>query len=212
MAVREFGVSPVPFARTLILQSPGGSNLGRREGSCHMKLIRKLSPWSLLYSITMALACLVSFWIMTHLLNPIVAKDDDVLGGMWAAVAAAFVFREARFNSIAAGVSRLVATFVSIVLCLAYLHVAPPSAVGMAILLAIGALIMILLDRREELITTGITTIVVMAVAMLSPDPRNQPLLRFVDTLVGVGVGVLCSFVVTVVFARLSGNAAQQSQ
>src|ERR1700689_1376153 len=135
-----------------------------------MKLLRRLSAWSLIYSITMALACLVSFWIMTHLLNPIVAKDDDILGGMWAAVAAAFVFREARFNSIAAGASRLVATFVSIVLCLVYLYAAPPSAVGMAILLAVGALIMILLDRPEELITTAITTIVVMVVAMLSSD------------------------------------------
>jgi uncharacterized membrane protein YccC len=177
-----------------------------------MKPVRRLSAWSLIYSITMALACLVSFWIMTQLLNPMVAKDDDLLGGMWAAVAAAFVFREARFNSFAAGASRLVATFVSIVLCLVYLYVAPPSAVGMAILLAVGALIMILLDRREELITTGITTIVVMVVAMLSPDPRNQPLLRFIDTLVGVGVGVLCNLVVTVVFARLSSKAAAQGE
>jgi uncharacterized membrane protein YccC len=186
--------------------------MAEREGSCLMKLVRRLSAWSLIYSITMALACLVSFWIMTRLLNPIVAKDDDLLGGMWAAVAAAFVFREARFNSIAAGTSRLVATFVSIVLCFAYLLAAPPSAVGMAILLAIGALIMILLDKRQELITTGITTIVVMVVAMLSANPRNQPLLRFIDTLVGVGVGVLCNFVVTVVFARLSSKAVAESQ
>jgi uncharacterized membrane protein YgaE (UPF0421/DUF939 family) len=177
-----------------------------------MNLIRKLSAWSLIYSVTMALACFASFWIMTHLLNPVFAKDDDILGGMWAAVASAFVFRETRFNSIAASASRLVATFVSFVLCLAYLYVASPNAVGMAILLAIGALIMILLDRRDELITTSITTIVVMAVAMLSPDPRNQPLLRFADTLVGVGVGVLCSLVVTVVFAGLSRKAAAQSQ
>ena len=148
-----------------------------------MALIRKPSAWSLIYSIAMALACLVSFWIMTRLLNPIVAKDDDLLGGMWAAVAAAFVFREARFNSIAAGTSRLVATFVSIVLCFAYLLVAPPSAVGMAILLAIGALIMMLLNRREELITTGITTIVVMVVAMLSPNPRKCGLVHYVSTL-----------------------------
>jgi uncharacterized membrane protein YccC len=177
-----------------------------------MKLVRRLSAWNLIYSITMGLACLVSFWIMTKLLNPIVAKDDDLLGGMWAAVAAAFVFRDTRFNSLAAGTSRLVATLVSILLCFAYLLEVPPSAVGMAILLAIGALIMLLLDRREELITTGITTIVVMVVAMLSPNPRNQPLLRFVDTLVGVGTGVLCSFVVTVVFARLSSKATARSR
>jgi uncharacterized membrane protein YccC len=173
-----------------------------------MNLIRKLSAWSIVYSITMAVACLLSFWAMTHLLNPVAAKDDDLLGGMWAAVAAAFVFRETRFDSIAAGVSRLAGTSVSIVLCLVCLYIAPPSAVGMAIVLALGALIMILLDRRDELITTGITTIVVMVVAMLSRNPHNQPLLRFVDTLVGVGVGVLCNLVVTVAFASLSRRAA----
>jgi uncharacterized membrane protein YccC len=71
---------------------------------------------------------------------------------------------------------------------------------------------MFLLNRREELITTGITTIVVMVVAMLGPDPRNQPLLRFIDTLVGVGVGVLFNSVVTVVFASLYSKTAAQSQ
>jgi hypothetical protein len=144
-----------------------------------MRFRGKLSAWNLIYSIVMALASYTSFWIMTHLLNPIFAKDDDILGGMWAAVATAFVFRETGFNSIAAGASRLVATFVSFVLCLAYLYVASPNAVGIAILLAVGALIMILLDRRDELITTGITTIVVMAVAMLSSDPRREK--GFVD-------------------------------
>jgi uncharacterized membrane protein YccC len=177
-----------------------------------MKLVRRLSAWNLIYSITMGLACLVSFWIMTKLLNPIVAKDDDLLGGMWAAVAAAFVFRDTRFNSLAAGTSRLVATLVSILLCFAYLLVAPPSALGMAILLTVGALIMILLDRREELITTAITTIVVMVVAMLSPNPRHQPILRFIDTLVGVGAGVLCNYAVTVVFARYSSKVVAPSR
>jgi uncharacterized membrane protein YccC len=176
-----------------------------------MTLIRKLSAWSCIYSAAMALACFVSFRIMTELLNPIVAKDDDLLGGMWAAVAAAFVFRETRSNSIASGASRVVATFVSFVLCLIYLSLAPPNAVGMAMVLAAGALLMILLDRREELITTSITTIVVMVVAMLSPNPRGQPLLRLIDTIVGTGVGVLCDGAVTVVFARLLGNARSQN-
>jgi uncharacterized membrane protein YccC len=208
-AAREFAISRASANQC---NFPAARTWAAGQEACLMNLMRKLSVWSLIYSITMALACFVSFWMMTHLLNPIVAEDDDLLGGMWAAVAAAFVFREARLNSIAAGTSRLVATFVSIVLCWAYLYFAPPSAVGMAILLAVGALIIILLDRREELITTGITTIVVMAVAMLSPDPRKQPLLRFIDTLVGVGVGVVCNLVVTVVFAGLSSKAAAQSQ
>jgi uncharacterized membrane protein YgaE (UPF0421/DUF939 family) len=52
---------------------------------------------------------------------------------------------------------------------------------------------MILLDRREDIITTGITTTVVMVVAAMSPkDAWQQPFLRLIDTVVGIGVGIGC--------------------
>ena len=59
-----------------------------------MNAFGRLSAYNIVYSIAMALACLISFWIVTHLLNTIVVRDDDLLGGMWAAVATAFVFRD----------------------------------------------------------------------------------------------------------------------
>ena len=59
-----------------------------------MNAFGRLSAYNIVYSIAMALACLISFWIMTHLLNTVVVRDDDLLGGMWAAVATAFVFRD----------------------------------------------------------------------------------------------------------------------
>jgi multisubunit Na+/H+ antiporter MnhB subunit len=50
---------------------------------------------------------------------------------------------------------------------------------------------MSLLGRPDEVITTGITTAVVMVVAAISPDHAwKQPILRVVDTIVGVAVGV----------------------
>jgi multisubunit Na+/H+ antiporter MnhB subunit len=50
---------------------------------------------------------------------------------------------------------------------------------------------MSLLDRPDDIVTTGITTAVVMVVAGLSPTSAwKQPILRLVDTIVGVGVGV----------------------
>jgi hypothetical protein len=51
-----------------------------------------------------------------------------------------------------------------------------------------------------------------MVVAMLSPNPRHQPILRFIDTLVGVGMGVLCNYAVTIVFARYSSKVVAQSR
>ena len=146
---------------------------------------------NLAYSISMALACLIAYWLMTDVLNKIVSPDDDLLGGMWAAVAAAFVFRDARQASLSAGLSRLIATFISFALCLVYLAIAKPAPLGMALLVAMGTFVLVLINRREEIITTAITTIVVMVVAILDPtDAVKQPLLRMVDTVVGVAVGV----------------------
>jgi uncharacterized membrane protein YccC len=63
----------------------------------------------------------------------------------------------------------------------------------MAALIGLGTVIMMLLGRREDIVTTGITTAVVMVVAAISPqDAWQQPLLRLVDTIVGIAVGIGC--------------------
>jgi uncharacterized membrane protein YccC len=76
-------------------------------------------------------------------------------------------------------------------LCLLYLLLFPFQPLGMAVLIGLGTLVMMLLDRREDIVTTGITTAVVMVVAAMSPrDAWQQPLLRLIDTIVGIAVGV----------------------
>jgi hypothetical protein len=138
----------------------------------------------------------ISYWIMTHVLNPLVGRDDELLGGMWAAVAAAFVFRDTSSAARSAGISRLSATAVSCLLCFALMLFVRPSPLGMALVLVVGTLLLIAMNRRDEIITMAITTLVVMVVAILSPhDALVQPLLRFIDTLVGVAVGVACLWV-----------------
>jgi hypothetical protein len=50
-----------------------------------------------------------------------------------------------------------------------------------------------LLGRRDDIILTGITTTVVMVVVAIDPnEPWRQPLLRLVDTVVGIIVGLTC--------------------
>jgi hypothetical protein len=180
----------------------------------------KLSAYNIVYSIAMALACLISFWITTSLLNKVVARYEDLLGGMWAAIATAFVFRgtdRARVGvfpdtsraSLSAGATQLVATSVSFALCLAYLSLARPSASGMALLLAAGTGILLLFNRHGEIVPTAITTIVVMVVAISNPtDALHQPPLRLMDTLVGITVGVACSLAVAFSFRRRGHGAA----
>lgn len=171
-----------------------------------MKLPR-LSSWDVIYALNMAIACAIAYWIMTQALISVINKDSDLLGGMWAAVAAVFVFRTTREDSWSAGVARLIATSVSFALCLLYLWFFPFTVAGMAALIGLGTLAMMLLDRRDDIVTTGITTVVVMVVAAISPqDAWHQPLLRLVDTVVGVGIGVLCKWAASLLYFRFVGE------
>jgi uncharacterized membrane protein YccC len=158
------------------------------------------------------ISCLITYWIITYVLNPFVDKPDELLGGMWAVVATVFVFKGADGGSLSAGRSRLVATCVSFALCLAYLVIWPFHPVGMAALIGIGAVVMLLLGRRDEIVTTGITTTVVMVVAAMSPDRAwQQPVLRLLDTAIGIAVGVTCAWLGAFLFIRAPGGRPAKS-
>lgn len=155
-----------------------------------------LSAHDVLYAVAMAVACFIAYRVTVDALHPLVARDNDLLGGMWAVVAAIFVFRETQADSLSAGLARLIATCVSFALCLPYLAIFPSTPLGLAMLLAIGTAVMMFLGRRGDIITTAITTAVVMVVAAMGPESAwQQPLLRLVDTVVGIGVGVLVRWI-----------------
>jgi hypothetical protein len=79
---------------------------------------------------------------------------------------------------------------------LPYLLIFPFTPVGLAALLGIGTLIMAVLGRRDDIVTTGITTAVVMVVAAMSLQTAwQQPLLRLVDTVVGIALGVASKWI-----------------
>src|SRR6202011_2572006 len=107
----------------------------------------------------MAIACAISYWLITYGLAPFVDRASDFLGGMWATVATVFVFRDTRANSLSAGLARLIATCVSFALCLLYLSLFPFQPAGMAALIGVGTVIMMLLGRREDIVTTGIVEV-----------------------------------------------------
>src|SRR5216684_5988415 len=145
-----------------------------------------------LEGLTVSILCVISYSLITHMLaHPFpVSRDDDLLGGMWAVVATIFVYRYGYRQSVGAALSRVWATSLSFALCFIYLLFFPFQLWGLATLIGIGAVAMSLLDRPEDVITTGITTAVVMVVAAISPDHAwKQPILRVMDTIVGVAVG-----------------------
>jgi uncharacterized membrane protein YccC len=142
-------------------------------------------------------ACLVTYWLATHLLSRVhsVGRDDDLLGGMWAVIATIFVLRDSLAKSVAAAVSRTSATLASFVLCLVYLAFLPFHAWALALLVGASALAVTLLGRPGDAVTAGITTAVIMVVAAVSPQHAwEQPILRLADTVVGVVVGALAAW------------------
>ena len=175
-----------------------------------MSILRKPSAWEIVYSVAMALTCLISYTAMTEFSIAPVERHADLVGGMWAAASTAFAFRDSRQHSLSAGAGRLIATCVSFALSLPYLWFFPANVAGMAILLAVGTLLMLLLDRRDDSITAAVTTIVVMIVALNNPvDAWQQPLLRLLDTVVGVAIGVGGKWIASFAFYKAVGEPVQ---
>jgi uncharacterized membrane protein YgaE (UPF0421/DUF939 family) len=171
-----------------------------------MTWVRRPVAWDVVYSLATAAACAISYLVGAHVLG---AADPQsrLLGGIWTAISTAFVFRDSRAKSLRAGVSRIVATLTSFVLCFFYLCLLSPSVVGMAILLMIGTFVMLLIERRDDIAVAAATTIVVLVVAMGAPErPWLQPVIRLGDTLVRIGIGVACKWLASFVFYRTRGE------
>lgn len=145
------------------------------------------------HSLALAIACYVSYWFTTRALTRVhsLSAADDLLGGMWAVIATVFVYRTTYQEDVAAALSRAAATGLSFALCLIYLLILPFSPVGLVVLIGVGTLILTVIGRSGDTVTAGITTAVVMVVAGLTPhDAWQQPILRIIDTAVGVSVGL----------------------
>jgi uncharacterized membrane protein YccC len=141
----------------------------------------------------LALACYASFLIATQLLSRLhsISATDDQVGGLWAVIATIFVSRGSYAKSLAAGVSRVAGTLVSLAICLVYLVFLPFHVWALPLLIGVSALVMIMLGRPDDAATAAITTAVLIALAKVTPQHAwEQPILRLADTVIGVIVGV----------------------
>jgi hypothetical protein len=151
-----------------------------------------------LRGILLTVSCAVSFWLITHILPRLysASRGDELLGGMWAVAATIFVYRYSHAENVRAALSRMSATLVSFLLCFVYLLLLPFHLWGMAALIGIGSIAVTMIGRPDDTITTGITTAVVMVVAAIDPHGAwRQPILRLIDTVVGVAVGVAAGWI-----------------
>lgn len=148
------------------------------------------------HSVGLGISCLITYLLITHVLASVhsVSKASDLLGGMWGVIATLFVYRESHRESVNAALTRVSVTLLSFVLCLIYLLIFSFHPLGLAVLIGLGTFLVMAVGRDELVVTAGITTAVVMVVAAVSPhDAWQQPILRGVDTAVGIAVGVAAS-------------------
>jgi uncharacterized membrane protein YccC len=160
-------------------------------------LSREELPVKLLDCTVLAVAAVVSYWLVSHVLSQVhsVSAVDDQIGGLWAVIAALFVCRISYDQSAKAAVTRVSATGLSFALCLVYLVFLPFHLWALALLVAVTALAALLIGRPGDVTSAAVSSGVVMVSAHLSPhDEWQQPVLRFADTLVGVAVGIAAAW------------------
>jgi len=146
----------------------------------------------------MAAACLISYWLVAGLSSQVhsISRADDIVGGMWAAIATIVVTRSSYQESLGAGISRIAATLVSFVVCQIYLIFLPFHPWALALLIGVSALVPMLVGRPGDAAAAAIATAVLIALAGVNPQHASQqPVLRLADTIVGVVVGVAAAWV-----------------
>ena len=172
--------------------------------------LEKLSAWDVVHAVNLAITTFITYALTTSVTPLLTQRPAQPVGILWAVISAVFVFRDTREHSLSAGMSRLFATSVSFALCLVYLSLFPANPLGMAILIAGGALLATLANRRDEIGLLAITTAVVLVVAAENPQTAwQQPLLRLADTVAGVTVGIACKWIASFLFFRFSGQQAR---
>jgi len=163
-------------------------------------------------AVVLGATCGAVYLLVVAVLGPAIgeSRESGEIGGMWAVVATIFVFRASVGEALKDAWSRLVATTISLALCLAYLLLLPVNPLGIAVVIAAGALLALLAGRAQDAPLTGITSIVVLVVADLGhPAPQwVQPLLRLLDTAVGVAVGLVVAAALIRITERTGGRHA----
>ena len=166
-----------------------------------------------IYSVALGLSGLFSYWFVEHVVNPIhpLSRTGDTIGALWAAISTIFVFRHGYDESASAALSRMAGTTVSFGLCLVYLLLFPFHLWAIAVLIAIGAFVLALAGRPQDTMPANLTTLVVLVISSINPhNAWQQPILRLLDTAIGVVIGLAAVWVSVRLIERMLAPAASE--
>src|SRR5262245_64444929 len=91
----------------------------------------KLSAWDVAYAIDMAIACLITSWVMIFLLPGLVGWHSTSVGVLWAGISPVFVYKDTSTHSLSSGSSGMIATIAGCAFCLLYISMLTQSSQGM---------------------------------------------------------------------------------
>ena len=69
---------------------------------------QKISTWDVAYAADMAIACLITYWVVAFLLPNLAGRPSTSVGILWAVISTVFVYKDTRSHSLSAGISRLI--------------------------------------------------------------------------------------------------------
>lgn len=162
---------------------------------------------TLIYSVLLGFSALGCYWLAAHVINPIhrISATGDTIGALWAAISTVFVYRHSYDESESAALSRVAGTAVSFILCLIYLAIFPFHLWAIAVVIAIGAFVLTIAGRPQDTMPASLASLVVLVIASI--DPHNawqQAILRFLDTVLGVAIGLAAVWLSVRLMRRLS--------
>lgn len=126
------------------------------------------------------------------------------LGGVWAAISGLVVLQSTIRETVRFSLLRTIGTFIGASICGLYLTLFGYSLLGTALCAGLTLSICFLLDIFEYARLAAATVVIIAAVNVQAPEvpPFLNAFLRFSESTIGVGVGMLCVYSLRVFLRR----------
>jgi uncharacterized membrane protein YccC len=143
-----------------------------------------------------ALITLLSFYLGGRFTAIFHGASAD-LGGLWSVISGLVVLQSTIHETLKSSLLRIIGTFIGALICALYLWLFGFSVLGMALCAGLTLAVCYLLDIFEYARLAAATVVVIAIVSSRSPEisPFLNSFLRFAEASIGVGVCIVCVYV-----------------
>jgi uncharacterized membrane protein YgaE (UPF0421/DUF939 family) len=162
-------------------------------------LFKRPGRMTLIVGLEGALITLLSFYLgarFTAIFNGASAQ----IGGLWSVISGLVVLQNTIHETLRSSLLRIIGTFIGALICAIYLWQFGFSILGMALCAGLTLSICYMLDIFEYARLAAATVVVIAVVSSRSPEisPFLNSFLRFAEAVIGVGVCIICVYVLRV--------------